>query len=166
MVAIVVVYSLLSMVMLWSGVMDLLRSDSPLPALLPGRGLRDAILILAAAPVVIALTVAVAVPYLLGAHVSLAAHAGHAVLLLGWWLATVLLLFALFAYRRLGRRLPTATVVGLILCLAPIVYLSPLSRFVDLFEPLGYDRAFIIGLALVAMAGNSLLRLARLARRA
>ncbi|MHB0875236.1 MAG: hypothetical protein ACYC5O_04220 [Anaerolineae bacterium] len=166
MVAGVVIYSLVSIVILWSGVMDLLRSDSPLPALLPGKGLRDAIRILIAAPLAITAVVALLVPVLLGAQVSSAARLGHATLLLGWWLAAVLLLFALFAYRRLARSLPVSTVVGLLLCLAPIIYLTPLSNFVTVFEPLGYDRAVIIGLALIAMTASALRRLARLSARA
>lgn len=166
MVAVVVIYSLVSLVMLWTGVMDLVRSDSPLPELLPGKGLRDAIRILIVAPLAITAAVSLLLPFLLGAHVSIAARAGHAVLLLGWWLAALLLLFALFAYRRLGRALPVATMAGLLLCLVPVIYLSPLSHFVSLFEPIGYDRAIIIGLALLAMALTALRRLARLAQRA
>lgn len=165
MVAIVVIYSLLSIVMLWTGVMDLLRSDSPLPAMLPGNGLRDAIRIAIAAPLLITAVVSLLVPFLLGTNLTTPARLGHAVLLLGLWLAAVLLLFALFAYRRLGRPIPASTMVGLLLCLAPIIYLSPVSNFTDLFYPLGYDRAFIIGLALIAMAASALRRLARLAGR-
>lgn len=165
MVAAVVIYSLLSIVMLWAGVMHLLESDSPLPALLPGDGLREAVRILVAAPLAITAVVGVVLPLLFGTQVSSAGCFAHAFLLLGWWFAAVLLLFAAIAHWRLARPLPPATAIGLLLSLAPLIYLTPIANFVRIFEPIGYDRAFIIGLALIAMAASALRRLARLAQR-
>lgn len=120
-------------------------------------------LLLVAPPAVVLLVVALT--YLAGDVVAVQVRIGHAVVLLGWWMAAALLLFAISAYQRLGQRVPVSALLGLLLAAAAIVYLTPISRFSAFFFPLGYDRALIIGVALVAMAGTILSRLYRLAPR-
>lgn len=159
---IVVGGALIAMLLLWSAVSGLLRGDPPPISRLTreelGRGVRLLVATSFAFTVLSALVFALVLPD----EVDALARGSHALFLLGWWLTLAILSFAVLTMRRLGLTLPPSAIAGFLVALAFLVYFTPLTNYVTVFRVVSYDRAVIIGLALVAMAYTILRRLGRM----
>lgn len=75
----------------------------------------------------------------------------HALLLLSLWCMLLLLLLAFYLRRRLNMPYAKTAIAGLVVAVFSIIYLTPWGNFQALFNNLGYDRALIMGIAILSM---------------
>ncbi len=157
---IVILLGFVNMLLVWASARRLIQDQAPIMVALPERSLRDLIKVLVAAPLA-ATAVHLVVSYALGSRGDLYANMAQGAFFLGWWAAATIMVFVLVVSLRAGTKVPASAVIGLILTVAVLGLFTSVARFTETFSVDGFDRAIIVGLALILMAYTVIRRLWR-----
>lgn len=157
---IVILLGFVDMLLVWASVRRLVEDQAPIVVAFPERSLRDVIRVLVAAPLV-ATAAHLVVSYAIGPRGDMYANMAQGVYFLGWWAAATIMVFVVVVSLRAGTKVPTSAILGIILTVAVLGLFTSVARFTQTFSADGFDRAIIVGLALVLMGYTVVRRLWR-----
>ncbi len=160
MLFIVILLGFVDMLFVWASVRRLVQDQAPIVVAFPSRSLRDLIKVLVAAPL-LATAVHLVVSYAIGPRGDMYASMAQAIYFLGWWAAATIMVFVVVVSLRAGTKVPASAILGIVLTVAVLGTFTSAARFAETFSVDGFDRAIIVGLALVLMGYTVLRRLWR-----
>jgi len=155
---IVLVAAFLTMLFVWSSARKLIQDQEPIGRAFPKATTRDIVRALAALPVVLA-ALHLALVWVLDGQGDPYVRLAQGLLFLGWWASIVIMLFSQAVALRSSSSWSAVSVIGMGLSAVILVLFSSSAQFAAVFEPNGYDRAIIVGVALALMAYTVVRRL-------
>lgn len=157
---IMIILGFVTMLLVWSAARRLIQDQAPIVVAFPDKTMRDLIKILVAAPLVIS-ALHLLLAFALGARGDAYAELAQGLFYLGWWAGLTVMAFALLVARRAGTAIPGSAYVGMLLSAGVLALFTSPDLFAQTFSVDGYDRAIIVGFALMLMAYTVLRRLWR-----
>jgi len=155
---VIIMLGFVAMLLMWAAARRLVQDQAPLVVAFPDKSMRDLLKVLVAAPLV--LTAAhLLLSYALGASLDASGSLAQALFYLGWWAGLTVMAFAFLTARRSGTAVPGSAYAGMVLSVAVLAAFTSPAFFASTFSVDGYDRAIIVGFALVLMAFTVLRRL-------